>query len=179
MFYFLINVLHHFFLHFSGSFSNGSIPGVVPSSREVNTWQFCCCHRNSKSNQTGMPLILLIIIINQFLIWVYPRKGGWPDLPHSNSNLSNSHSPCRSIQCILLLQTDTLALLLHLYLPRLLWSSSLPLALHFKLQYFSQNMLIIPPQHIPVSSHSICLCHLNHCFLQYKFKVLSSKVSSI
>ena len=21
------------------------------------------------------------------LIWVYPRKQGWPDLPHSNSNL--------------------------------------------------------------------------------------------
>ena len=27
-------------------------------------------------------------------------------------------------------------------------------------------MPIIPPQHMPVPSHSICLCHLNHCFLQ-------------
>ena len=53
-----------------------------------------------------------------------------------------------------------------LRLPRLLWSSSLPLALHFELQHVSQNMPIIPPQHMPVLSHSICLCHLNHCFLQ-------------
>ena len=50
------------------------------------------------------------------LIQVYPRKRGWPDLLHSNSNLSNSHSPSRSIQGILLLQTNTLALLLHLHL---------------------------------------------------------------
>ena len=27
--------------------------------------------------------------INPILIRVYPRKRGWPDLPHSNSNLSN------------------------------------------------------------------------------------------
>ena len=32
--------------------------------------------------------------------------------------------------------------------------------------FFSQNMPIIPPQHMPVPSHAICLCHLNHCFLQ-------------
>ena len=42
------------------------------------------------------------------LIQVYPRKQVWPDLPHSNSNLSNSHSPFRSIHGILLLQTNTL-----------------------------------------------------------------------
>ena len=100
------------------------------------------------------------------LIWFYPRKWGWPNLPHPNSNLSNSHSPSHSIQGILLLQTNTLALLLHLHLPCLLWSSSLLLAFHFKLQCFSQNMPIIPPRHMPVPSHSIRLCHLNHCFLQ-------------
>ena len=94
------------------------------------------------------------------------RKWGWLDLPHSNSNLSNSHSSSRSIQGILLLQTNTLAVLLHLRLPLLLWSSSLPLALHFKLQCFSQNMPTIPPQHMPIPSHSIRLCHLNHCFHQ-------------
>ena len=81
------------------------------------------------------------------MIKVYPRKQGWPDLPHSNSNFSNSHSSSRSIQGILLLQTNTLVLLFHLCLPRLLWLSLLPLAFHFKLQRFSQNMPIIPPQH--------------------------------
>ena len=29
---------------------------------------------------------------NSILIWVYPHKWGWPDLSHSNSNLSNSYS---------------------------------------------------------------------------------------
>ena len=80
-------------------------------------------------------------IHHSVLIRFYPRKWGWPDLSHPNSNLSNSHSPSRSIQGILLLQTNT-CFLLHLHLPRLLWSSSLPLALHFKLQCFSQNILI-------------------------------------
>ena len=37
------------------------------------------------------------------LIRFYPRKRGWPDLPHPNSNLFNSHSLSRSIQGILLL----------------------------------------------------------------------------
>ena len=55
--------------------------------------------------------------INPILIQVYPRKWGWPDLPHSTSNLSNSHSPSRSIHGILLLQTNTLALL-HLCPPK-------------------------------------------------------------
>ena len=52
---------------------------------------------------------------------VYGRGGGWPDLPHSNSNLSNSYSPSHSIHGILLLQTNTLALLLHLHLPGIQW----------------------------------------------------------
>ena len=56
------------------------------------------------------------ISINPILIRVCPHKWGWPDLAHPNSNLSNSHSPSRSIQGILLLQTNTLALLLHLQL---------------------------------------------------------------
>ena len=65
---------------------------------------------------------------------VLSRKRGWPDLAHPNSNLSNSHSPSRSIHGILHLQINTLALLIHLRLTRLLWSSSLPLAVHSKLQ---------------------------------------------
>ena len=56
-------------------------------------------------------------IINPILIQVYPRKWGWPDLLHSNSNISSSHSPSWSIHGILLPQTNTLALLLHLCLP--------------------------------------------------------------
>ena len=87
------------------------------------------------------------------LIWFYPRKWGWPDLPHPNSNLSNSHYPSHSIQGILLLQTNTLALLLHLCLPHLLWSSLLALALHFKLQCFSQTC--------PSSLLNTCPYHLS------------------
>ena len=87
--------------------------------------------------------------INPILIRVYSCNLGWPDLPHSNSNLSNSHSPSCSIHGILLLQTKTFALVPHLRLPRPLWSSSLPLVLHFKLQRFSQNMPIIPPKTCP------------------------------
>ena len=75
----------------------------------------------------------LIIKIKRFstfsssnLIQVYPHKWEWPDLPHSNSNLSNSHSPSHSLQGIRF-QTNTLALLLHLHLPHLLCSSSLHL----------------------------------------------------
>ena len=77
---------------------------------------------------------------NQFWSGVIPVNGGCQIYP--SSNLFNSHSPSRSI-----LQTNALALLLHLRLPRLLWSSWLPLAPHFKLQCFSQNVPIIPPQH--------------------------------
>ena len=90
------------------------------------------------------------------LIRIYPHKWGWPDLHHPTSHLSNSHSPSCSIQGILLLKTNTLGLPLHLCLPDLLWSSSLPLALHFKLQCFSQNISIIPPQHMLVLLSSLC-----------------------
>ena len=94
--------------------------------------------------------------INPFLIQVYLCKRGWLDLPHSNSNLSNSHSPSHSIQGILL-QTNTLALLLHLRLPHLLWLYLLPLALPFKLHHFSQNMPIMPPQ--------LCRIPLEKCIM--------------
>ena len=87
----------------------------------------------------------------QFWSGFFPVNGGG----HFNSNLSNSHSPSCSNHGIPFFQTNTLTLLLHLRLPRLLWSSSLPLALHFKLQRFSQNMPIIPPQYMAVPSHSI------------------------
>ena len=67
-------------------------------------------------------------------------------------HLSNSHSPSRSIQGIFL-QTSTLALLLHLPLLHLLWSSLLPLALHFKLW----NAFL---KTCPSSLLNTCLYHL-------------------
>ena len=81
----------------------------------------------------------------------YPCKQGWPDLPHSNTNLSNSHSPSPSIHGILLLQTNTFALLLHLCLPCLLWSSSLPLALLFT---SNSNAFLTSVAHHPSSTHA-------------------------
>ena len=85
--------------------------------------------------------------INPILIWVYPCKRGWPDLPHSNGNLSNSHSPSRSIQGFLPLQTNTPALLLRLSLPHLPWSSSPPLALNFKLPCSKKLDLSVTADH--------------------------------
>ena len=89
---------------------------------------------------------------NQF--WFVPINGGGQIYP--SSNLSNSHSPSQLIHGILFLQTKTLALLLHLHFPCLLWSCWLPLAPHLKLQCFSQNVSIIPPQYMPrtISHHS-------------------------
>ena len=85
---------------------------------------------------------------------------------YPSSNLFNSHSPSRSIHGVLFLQTNAYCS------PSLLTSSTpslvvwLPLAPHFKLLCFSQNVPIVPPHYMPVPSHSICFCHLNHCFLQ-------------
>ena len=47
--------------------------------------------------------------------------------------------PPRSIHGILFLQSTTLVLLHHSHLPRLLWLSSRPLALHFKFFYKLYN----------------------------------------
>ena len=90
-------------------------------------------HTKRKLLNTGINITESSSSSIQFLIWVwvYPCKRGWPNLPHSNGNHSNSHSPSRLIHGILLLQTNTVALLLHLRLPCLLWSSSLPLAQMF------------------------------------------------
>ena len=103
---------------------------------------------------------------NPIVIWVYPHKWGWPDLPHSNRNRSNSHSQSCLIQGILFLQTNTLALLLHLVSTTsslIILTSSCP---SLQTPVLFSNMPIIPSQHMPIPSHSICLCHLNHCFLQ-------------
>ena len=124
------------------------------------TWQNC---KFGKWNElVSLTYCGVFQSVNPILIWVYPRKQGWPDLPHSNSNLSNSHSPSCSIHGILLLQTNTLALLLHLRLPRLHWLSSLALALHFKLQQFSQNMPIIRPVN---KRRAIACTHLYTCLM--------------
>ena len=85
---------------------------------------------------------------NPILIRAYPRKRGWPDLPHCNSNLSNSHSPSHLIQGIFLLQTNTLALLLHLRLPFLFWSSS------FLLSFTSNSNAFIKHANHPSSTHA-------------------------
>ena len=76
--------------------------------------------------------------INQsipILIRVYPHKQGWPYLLHPDSNLSNFPSPSCSIQCILLFQTNTPALFLHLHFPCLPRSSSLPLSLQTRMLF--------------------------------------------
>ena len=100
---------------------------------------------------------------NQFWSLFIPvNRGGQI---YNSSNLYNSHSLSRSIHGVRFLKTNALTLLLQLHLPCLLCSSSLPLAPHFKLQRFSQNVPNIPPQHMPLPPHSIHLCHLNHCFL--------------
>ena len=97
--------------------------------------------------------------INPILIRVYHVNG----FGRINSTLT-AISPTPTLQLARFMASSfSKSTLLHL--PLLLWSSSLPLALHFKFQRFSQNVPIIPPQHMPAPSHSICLCHLNHCFL--------------
>ena len=96
-----------------------------------------------------------ILIISPILIWVYPQKWCRLDLTHFGSNLSNSHSPSCSIHDILFHQTNTLVLLLHLLLPRLLWSSSLPLALCFKLQQLFSHAHHSSSTHVcTISLHS-------------------------
>ena len=121
--------------------------------------------------------------INPISIRVYPHKRGWSNfnmtpkspfrgvvimkllllLPHSNSNLSNSHSPSRSMafsfsKPTLLLSFSTCVF--HVFgHPRFL----LPVVSN------SSTFLITCPsslQQMPVPSHSICFCYLNHCFLQ-------------
>ena len=64
---------------------------------------------------------LKIIIINPILIWVYPLKRQWLGSLYSNSNLINSHSPSHSIHGLLILQTNTFALL-HLSLEIVLFT---------------------------------------------------------
>ena len=49
-------------------------------------------------------------------------------------------------------------LLLHLLLPGLFRSSSLPLATHFKIQSNPQNTIIIPPQLMSIPSNFIRYC---------------------
>ena len=120
-------------------------------------------------------VLILELKANFKVIFINHQSNFWPGFIPVNGGgwiyptlkaISVTLSPSRSIQGILLLQTNTLVLLLTLCLSPLLWSSSLPLALHFKLQCFSQNMPIIPPQHMSIPSHSIRLSHLNHWFIQ-------------
>ena len=117
-------------------------------------------HTNSSVDQmTRESIIIVTIIINKrihhhhhhpILIRVYPHKQGWPDLLSSNSNLSNSHSSSRSIQGILLLLINTLALFLHLHLPRLIWSSSL----QSSCPSLQTPMLFSKHAHHPSSTHT-------------------------
>ena len=87
------------------------------------------------------PLLLYQFNSIPILIQVYPpplpHKRGWPDLLYSGSNLSNSHSPSHSIQCILFLQTNIPSPLAFSM------SSSLPLSLHFKLYLLVNQILKI------------------------------------
>ena len=130
------------------------------TSHSTNLFTNSCNHISTNGKAPPQSINQSIQFGSEFI----PVNSGGCIYP--SSNLSNSHSPYRSIHGVLFLQAHALALLPHLRLPRLLWSSLLPLASHFKLQRISQNVPIIPPQHMPVPSHSIRLCHLNHCFLQ-------------
>ena len=87
-----------------------AINGIMRMSFCSNTVHREALYCMSKSKKS----FPIIIIINPVLIRFYPRKRGWPDLPYSASNLSHSYSPSCVILCILLLQTNTLTLLLHL-----------------------------------------------------------------
>ena len=75
--------------------------------------------QDSEPYRSVLQLTISIIYMNPVLIQVYFCKLRWPDLPHFGSNLSCSLP--RLIHGILFLQTNTLALLLHLHLPCLLW----------------------------------------------------------
>ena len=59
----------------------------------------CCCF--------GMVPSFDSSLINPILIWVYLPKWGWPDLRHSNSNLSNSGLKASSSKPTLLLSFST------------------------------------------------------------------------
>ena len=100
-------------------------------------------------------------IHHPILIQFYPRKQGWPELPHPNSNLSNSHSPPHSIQGILLLQTNTLeqSTLLHHNVS----STSSLVVLTCSCSSPQPPLLFSKHAHHPSSTR---LCHLNHFFLQ-------------
>ena len=111
---------------------------------------------------TGVPflkgliqnLILIIcwshteLMLDKAMIWMWP---GW----QTYSACSSDHGI--KLEFIWILMSYTLCPSWSCNV-HLLCSSSLPLALHFKLR-FSQNMPIIPPQHIHIPSHH--LCHLN------------------
>ena len=118
----------------------------------VKLLNVCYWNHSIKTKENLWKILFIVVIcsaahisINRVLIRLYPGKQGWPDLPYSASNLSHSHSPSNSIFCILLLQTNTLTLLLHLWSPCLPRSSSLPLSVHFKLQYLNKNLKYFHP----------------------------------
>ena len=108
-----------------------NISSQISSTIWRKSMMAAACLKTVSQSQHHFPHVSLTTGSIPILIRVYPR---WLDLPHYGSNLSNSHSPSRSIQCILLLQTNTPALLLHLHFPCLPRLSSLPLSIHFKLQ---------------------------------------------
>ena len=132
-------------------------------SSKSNVFVFCRKSYASEHNVQNLlcNFVNYVIIINPILVRVYLHKRGWADLPHSNSNLSDSHSPSCTIR-ILLLQTNTLALLLHLRLPRLLWWSSLPLAFTSNSNAFLKtcpsSLLNTCPYHLT----PFRLCHACH-----------------
>ena len=81
-----------------------------------------------------------LLSVNPILSGIYAHNWGWSNLPLFNSFISlDSWHPCSPKQH-------------SCSPPRLLWSPSVSLALHFTLQRFSQNMPIVLPQHIPVQS---------------------------
>ena len=127
------------FLRFSTSLASCELVSSVPSNWKSffgYLHKYYAIVRENLKPLIGLKPKTSVILVQPSSKYntLHPRKWGWPDLPHPNSNFSNSHSSSPSIQGILLLQTNSLALLLHLRLPHFLWSSSLsrsslPLAL--------------------------------------------------
>ena len=105
--------------------------------------------------------------INPILIRVYPCKQGWQDLAHSNSNLSNSHSP----SCLIILRHPP-SPNQHSCSPSPLASSTSSLVILASSCLSLQTLMLFSKHaHHPSLTHACTislhsLCHLKHCFLQ-------------
>ena len=105
---------------------------------------------------------------NLTLIRVYPINGGGQIYPTLTAISPTPTLHLARFKASSFSKTNTLTLLLHLHLLCLLWSSSFPLALHFKLQL--EDSLDECLQGFFVSIHSVvCLLVLEYYFDLHKY----------